>query len=110
MFFQIIDVNLQMLILTNILKSTKDWNNNSNGMDEFGFRILPTGVFSTPFFSKKSKGQGELSIFWTKTKRLTSLYNHWKYQFDCSSVINRTTTSPDNDISGDYSIRCVKDD
>lgn len=83
-------------IAGNILKSTDGWYNNGNGLDSYGFSILPTG--------EKSGGEGRQAHFWSSTE-FTDTYASYAYL--CSDY--RNVAVYNNSKEEKKYVRCVKD-
>lgn len=80
-----------------MLKSAVGWIGNQNGIDSYGFSIIPAG--------NKLDGYswGQSAYFWTSTEynRLNAYYIYFEYD---------NGNAPQNDYKSDeFSVRCVKD-
>ena len=96
-----------------VLKSTSGWHNNGNGIDAFGFSVLPAGVriahgsyydeFGDSFYVYG--GDGASTSFWCSTDE--SYYAYYMYlNYDYEYIDSGNNDRKDNG----YSVRCLKDD
>ncbi|GBU23773.1 hypothetical protein R83H12_00391 [Fibrobacteria bacterium R8-3-H12] len=96
------------------LKAKKDWNNNGNGTDDYGFSALPKGYIYNPYEPEFDKG--DVAVWWVNSCSETFGFCDHRaiisgsddiFHFELSP---NTAPSPNNVVSdGWYSVRCVKD-
>ena len=93
-----------------LLRSKTEWIHR-NGIDDYGFNVLPTGFFDgkpSPEY-QEYKRMGEMAIFWSSTP-----INDWQTRAFVFSETRRPDYNADNLINAssnaDFnSIRCIKD-
>lgn len=93
-----------------LLRSKTEWIHR-NGIDDYGFNVLPTGFFDgkpSPEY-QEYKRMGEMAIFWSSTP-----INVWQTRAFVFSETRRPDYNADNLINvssnADFnSIRCIKD-
>ncbi|MCA1919473.1 MAG: hypothetical protein LDL38_08755 [Flavobacterium piscis] len=90
----------------NYLKSTEGWNNSNNGIDKFGFSILPSGAAKA-----LSNGTGyyfencvEVAKFWTSSIDNYAVVYYWSITIENPGVLNQISNTHHA-----YSVRCIKD-
>ena len=80
-----------------ILKSSIGWIGNQNGIDSYGFSVIPAGNKLSNYY------WGQSAYFWSSTEynRLNAYYIYFEYDIG---------NAPQSDDKNDgFSIRCVKD-
>ncbi len=81
------------------LKSTSGWNNSGNGVDSFGFSVLPAGRYYVDF-----NNVGYSAYFWSSTELNSddAFSMYFSYDYELAYV--------DYDSKGDgFSVRCLRD-
>ena len=82
-----------------VLKSLWGWNDNKNGVDKYGFSVLPSGALNTSFV-----GEGDNAHFWSSWDENSSLAytvifdSHAKFSFGAQKK------------SYQISVRCIRND
>ena len=85
------------------LKSTSDWNDggsSNNGVDKFGFNLLPAGCHGDGDFWPNT---GTISLLWVDRKMTDTTYDCRKFDYDSYSMDEYTYN-----MIGGCSIRLVK--
>ena len=80
-----------------MLKSTSGWKDGANGIDAFGFSLLPSGVLSDDY-----GGIGERAYFWSGPEDSYS-YNYYFIFSSDDSVLKYTSRDTDG-----MAVRCMK--
>ena len=83
------------------LKSTNGWHNDGNGMDSFGFAVLPAGYIDG-FHIFNDKGIN--AYFWSSSENDSYYANHWYFGYDRDHVRRYNY-----DKNSSLSVRCLKD-
>lgn len=91
---------------SNILKTTYGWYENSNGIDKYGFSILPSGAAKS-----LSNGTGyyyescdAIAKYWTSSIVEYAIVYYWSVSYQ-----NNQVESAQSNTQNGYSIRCLKD-
>lgn len=85
------------------MKSTRGWiGNNNNGIDEFGFKALPGGLYYYPY-DTISPTIGKRAWFWTSTEISPTQSYYWEL-YSLSSQIRHSHINMNNG----FSVRCIK--
>ena len=86
------------------LKANSGWSNNGNGLDEFGFSVLPSGMLLGPD-TERFILAGEWATFWsTHTSRGGASYMEFRSR---SAAVSGNSAATEN---AGRAVRCVKDD
>jgi len=96
------------------LKTKSGWNNNGNGMDDYGFSALPSGngYFHKPNPFVRNSGQpsfgnlGEGAFWWTAT---AYEYDSGKAKYRYVYYNNKDAAQYETEKESAYSVRCIQD-
>ncbi len=84
------------------IKSAYFWHNGGNGIDQYGFNILPTGYKNA---GESFYNQYRETYFWTSTESNND--NAWHRYFGYSS--NRIKRADNYEKERGFNVRCIKD-
>jgi uncharacterized protein (TIGR02145 family) len=84
----------------NVLKSQTGWNKGGNGIDAFGFSVLPAGEYGGYFH-----GEGFFATFWSSTdsNRVRSYPLNFYYNYEYAYIHSFY-------MEEGFSVRCLRDD
>ena len=83
------------------LKSKSGWEYNGNGLDDYGFSVLPAG--SRPYFGSFD-GEGKVAYFWSASEDYSNYAWYESFGFGYENVFRNSL----NKVSW-HSVRCLKD-
>ncbi|SHL38589.1 fibrobacter succinogenes major paralogous domain-containing protein [Fibrobacter sp. UWEL] len=83
------------------LKSTSGWLDDGDGLDSYGFGVLPAGL---RYLDGLFNYAGDYAYFWSSTEFNSYYACRWSFLYDYENVRRY-----DNGKSYGYSVRCLKD-
>jgi len=85
-----------------LLKATREWDNNGNGTDAYGFAALPSG---NSYGNNNFGLLGKEATWWTSTQHNTAGAYRRRIDYDKDGTFRNTYNKSENF----YSVRCLKD-